>query len=85
MKTPRAPKPPMVPAETVLLPQGGFLLRVMPTGWINIVQGDEECGDLREVATIILSPREAKVLLDALPEYIRAATELHADSEGVVV
>jgi hypothetical protein len=74
-------KPPMLPAPTVLKPQSGFLLRVMPTGWINIVQGDEDGGDLREVATVILSPREAKVLLDALPEYIRVAGELHQDSE----
>jgi hypothetical protein len=74
-------KPPMLPAPTVLMPQGGFLLRVMPTGWINIVQGDEDGGDLREVATVILSPREAKSLLDALPEYIRVAGELHQDSE----
>ncbi|QIF04641.1 hypothetical protein [Roseimicrobium sp. ORNL1] len=74
-------KTPMVPAATVLLPQEGFLLRVTETGWINIVQGDEESGDLSEVAIVILSPREAKVLLDSLPEYIRVAGELHQDSE----
>ncbi|WP_113959576.1 hypothetical protein [Roseimicrobium gellanilyticum] len=72
----------MAPADTVLLPQNGFLLRVTEAGWINIMQGD---GNAKDIAHVILSPREAKVLLDALPEYIRAATELHADSEGVLV
>jgi hypothetical protein len=81
MSAPRNAKPPTIPAPTVLLPQSGFLLRVTPTGWINVVQGDEEGGDLREVAVVVLSPREAKALLDALPEYIRAAGELHQDSE----
>jgi hypothetical protein len=76
---------PMIPAPTVFLPQSGFLLRVMPTGWINIVQGNEESRDLSEVAIVILSPREAKALLDALPEYIRAAGELHQDSEVPLV
>jgi hypothetical protein len=72
---------PAIPEPTVLLPQRGFLLRVTPTGWINIVQGDEDNDPPEDVSTVILSPQEAEILLHNLPRCIVAAGELHRNTE----
>lgn len=69
-----------LPAPMRVLPHGGFTLKVSPTGWINIIQGDED--NEPDPIRVILSPREAGELLKALPQFVEAAAELFRGSRA---